>query len=142
RPLGGLPHPAADPRRRERHRLRPARPAAPLLQPGVRGRRGGPRRGRGRAVVNRTDRPTGAGGTAVAGNAPERGSGGPPGADDVRRIPLAPCLAAGLAVLLAVMVLGASVGPLYVPFAEVVQIVAGKLGIASAAGPDQRDISV
>src|SRR5690606_24555158 len=143
RPLGGLPHPAADPRRRERNRLRHARPAAPLLRPGVRGRCGGPRRGRGRAAVNRTDRSPGAGGTAVAESAPgQSAAGGPPGADDVRRIPLAPCLAAGLAVLLAAMVLGASVGPLYVPFAEVVQIVAGKLGLASAAGPDQRDVSV
>ncbi|GAA1079369.1 FecCD family ABC transporter permease [Nocardiopsis composta] len=93
--------------------------------------------------MNRTDRSPGAGGTAVAESAPGQSTaGGPPGADDVRRIPLAPCLAAGLAVLLAAMVLGASVGPLYVPFAEVVQIVAGKLGLASAAGPDQRDVSV
>src|SRR5690606_40621641 len=100
-------------------------------------------RGRGRAAVNRTDRSPGAGGTAVAESAPGQSTaGGPPGADDVRRIPLAPCLAAGLAVLLAAMVLGASVGPLYVPVAEGVQSVAGMHGLASAAGPAQRDGSV
>ncbi|GAB3060494.1 FecCD family ABC transporter permease [Sediminivirga luteola] len=60
----------------------------------------------------------------------------------VRRAPLLLCLIVGGALLLAVMFLAVSIGPLRVPLAEVWQIMAGRAGLADASHLSQRDTSV
>lgn len=74
------------------------------------------------------------------GTRPNRGTAA--GTDEVRRVPLAVCAVTGTLVLVALMALSASVGPLRVPTSEVVQIIAGKIGFLSGAEFDQRDVSV
>lgn len=62
--------------------------------------------------------------------------------EQIRRVPLVVAAPVGLLVLLFLMVLSVSVGPLRIDFADVFRIVGQQLGIHEADGLSQRDVSV
>lgn len=62
--------------------------------------------------------------------------------EQIRRVPLVVAAPVGLLVLLFLMVLSVSVGPLRIDFADVFCIVGQQLGIHEADGLSQRDVSV